>query len=100
MNEELKCLAGIQKCDEFLKKWDVRGNKIGTINVGSCANEIPPDEVAALFRRFQRGIVDGGADESPDFSLAIFYANAKQGFIMRLARMRELEKQTTKMEAC
>lgn len=89
MNEELKCLAGIQKCDEFLKKWDIRGNRIGAIKVDSYANEIPPDEVASRFKRFNRGIVDGGGDENPDFSLVIFYANAKQGFIMRLVRMRE-----------
>lgn len=89
--ERKQALAGIEKCDEFLKNWDIRGNKKGDIKVCSYANEVTPEAVAKAFKHFNSQLVDGGADEYPDFSLVIFYANAKHGFILRLVKIQEKE---------
>ncbi len=91
-NEQVVCLQGIEKCDNFLKNWDIRGNKKSAgIKVCEYANEVVPELVARTFKRFNSQLVDGGCDESPDFHLVIFYANAKQGFILRLVAIQERE---------
>lgn len=87
--EKEKCLAGIAKCDSFLKDWAMNGKKHGQCNL--FANKIPPEEVAAKFKQYNQQIVDGGGDESSEFHLVIFYANAKYGFIMRLVAIQEAE---------
>lgn len=91
-NEQVVCLEGIEKCDNFLKNWDIRGNKRSAgIEVYECANELTPEVVAKTFKKFNSQLVDGGCDESPDFHMVIFYANAKQGFILRLVAIQERE---------
>lgn len=90
-SEQAKNIAGITKCDNFLKNWDMRGNKKGDIKVCDYANEVMPEVVVAAFKKFNSQLIDGGCDESPDFHLVIFYANAKQGFILRLVAIQESE---------
>jgi hypothetical protein len=89
--EQKKCFLGIAKCDNFLKNWDMRGFQKGEIKICEYADEIPPHEVVATFKKFNRELVDGGADKSTDFCLVIFYANAKYGFILRLVEIQERE---------
>lgn len=90
-NEQVVCLQGIEKCDNFLKNWDMRGYTKSEIKICAYADEVPPQEVVETFKRFNRELEDGGADKSPDFCLVIFYANAKYGFIMRLVAIQERE---------
>ncbi len=88
--ERKKALEGIKKCDNFLKDWNIKGFKTHYEN-HKQANEIPPQEVAATFKRFNREIYRGGGEPDADFNLVIFYANAKYGFILRLVKMQECE---------
>ena len=90
-NERVVCLQGIEKCDNFLKNWDMRGYKKGDIKVCKYADEVPPEKVAEAFKKFNRELEDVGADKDPDFCLVIFYANAKQGFILRMVAIQERE---------
>jgi hypothetical protein len=90
-DEQLLCLAGIAKCDNFLKNWDMRGNKKGDKKVCEYADKVSPQRVAETFKKFNRELEDAGADEEPDFCLVIFFANAKYGFIMRLVAIQERE---------
>lgn len=90
-SEQAKNIAGITKCDNFLKNWDMRGNKKGDIKVCEYADEVSPEKVAEAFKRFNQGIIDGGGDINPDFCLVIFFANAKQGFILRMVAIQERE---------
>lgn len=90
-DEQLLCLAGIAKCDNFLKNWDMRGNKKGGKKVCEYADKIPPQEVAETFKKFNRELEDAGADEDPDFCLVVFFANAKHGLIMRMVAIQERE---------
>jgi hypothetical protein len=83
--DEVLCLEGIRKCDEFLKGWR------GGLTSGDSADKMPPDDVARSFRRIINQIHDGGGEPCADYHLVIFWANAKQGFIMRLAGIREAE---------
>ena len=87
--EQQLCIAGIAKCDNFLKDWAMSGIKHGSCNL--FANEMPPLEVVEKFKKYNRELTDGGADESPDFHLVIFFANAKQGFILRMVAIQERE---------
>lgn len=89
--EQVVCLQGIEKCDNFLKNWDMLGFKKGDIKVCEYADEVSPEKVAETFKKFNRELVDGGADNSPDFCLVIFFANAKQGFILRMVAIQERE---------
>lgn len=89
--EKKRCYDGIKKCDSFLKSWDMRGNRIGEVKVCSCADEVMPEEVVITFKKLNSQLFDGGGNESPDYHLVIFYANAKQGFIKRLVDMQERE---------
>ena len=90
--EEKKCLKGIIKCDEVLSKWDMRGYKRHkSIKVCEYANEVPPQKVAATFKRLNKDLEDCGCDADPDYFLVIFYANAKCDFILRLVQIREQE---------
>lgn len=89
--EQQLCIAGIAKCDRFLKNWDMRGFKKGDIKVCEYADEVSPEKVAETFKKFNRELEDGGADKDPDFCLVIFYANAKQGFILRMVAIQERE---------
>ena len=90
-SEQELCLAGIAKCDNFLKNWAMNGYKRGERLCNLYANEMPPPEVVERFKKMNRELVDGGADESSDFHMVIFYANAKQGFILRLIAIQERE---------
>ena len=89
--ERKQALAGIGKCDEFLKNWDMNGFAKGEIEICECADKVPPQEVAETFAKFNREILKGGGELDKDFCLVIFYANAKYGFILRLAKMQEKE---------
>lgn len=96
MSEELTSeqelnLAGIAKCDNFLKNWAMGGYKRSERLCNLYANEMPPLKVVERFKKYNRELVDGGADESPDFHMVIFYANAKHGFILRLVAIHERE---------
>ena len=90
-NVQVVCLQGIKKCDNFLKNWDMRGCKKGNIKVCEYADEVSPEKVAETFKKFNRELEDGGADKNPDFCLVIFFANAKQGFILRMVAIQERE---------
>lgn len=89
--EQQLCLAGIAKCDNFLKNWDMRGFKKSEIKVCEYADEVPPEKVAETFKKLNREIENGGADKDSDFCLVIFFANAKQGFILRMVAIQERE---------
>lgn len=92
--ERKQALAGIGKCDEFLKNWDMNVFAKGEIESCKSADKVPPQEVAEVaktFARSNREILKGGGEPDKDFCLVIFYANAKYGFILRLAKMQEKE---------
>ena len=91
--EQQLCLTGIAKCDAFLQNWDMRGFEIKKDSIRFCesTDEVPPQKVVETFRGFNRELEDGGADKSPDFCLVIFFANAKQGFILRMVAIQERE---------
>lgn len=79
--EKERCLAGIKKCDEFLKSKTLMASK------NYVASEIPPEKVVSIVK----GFIYQGYGSKADNSLIIFYANAKQGFILRLVAMQEAE---------
>jgi len=89
--EKKRCYDGIKKCDSFLKGWDIWGNRVGEAKIYSPADEAIPEKVTISFKELNRQLFDGGGNESPDYHLVIFYANAKQGFIKRLVDMQERE---------
>lgn len=80
-------LKQIAKCDEFLQKISDEETKC----LGGKANEVDPVLVRNTFKRYNHQLLDGGADESPNYCLVVFHANAKHCFILKLQEIQERE---------
>ena len=92
--EKKRYIAGIAKCDEVLEQWAMSGykrTKNSNLKICEYTNKVQPQIVVETYNRFNRQIEDAGGDPCAEFYLVIFYANAKLGFINRLAKIHEIE---------
>lgn len=86
------CLAGIDRCNVNLSKWDLKGNRIVSSPASVVtAAEVDPVVVVKQYQKLKTQMWDEGADPSADWDLVLFYANAKKEYINRMQRVLDLE---------